>query len=66
MIVASFLAKDLLLDWQQGEKYFANKLVDYSPMQNSGGWQWTVGNGTEAAPYFRIFNPWKQQMDYDP
>ena len=42
------------------------KLVDYSPMQNSGGWQWTVGNGTDASPYFRIFNPWTQQTNYDP
>lgn len=66
MIVASFLAKDLFLDWHEGEKYFASKLVDYSPMQNSGGWQWTVGNGTDAQPYFRIFNPWSQQANYDP
>lgn len=66
MIVASFLAKDLFLDWHEGEKYFASKLVDYSPMQNSGGWQWTVGNGTDAQPYFRIFNPWSQQVNYDP
>ena len=66
MIVASFLAKDLFLDWHEAECYFASKLVDYSPMQNSGGWQWTVGNGTDAAPYFRIFNPWTQQKDHDP
>jgi deoxyribodipyrimidine photo-lyase len=66
MIVASFFAKDLFLDWHEGEKYFASKLVDYSPMQNSGGWQWTVGNGTDAQPYFRIFNPWTQQANYDP
>lgn len=65
MIVASFLSKDLFLDWHEGERYFANMLVDYSPMQNSGGWQWCVGNGTDAAPYFRIFNPWTQQMNYD-
>lgn len=65
MIVASFLSKDLFLDWHEGEKYFATKLVDYSPMQNSGGWQWCVGNGTDAAPYFRIFNPWTQQKNYD-
>jgi deoxyribodipyrimidine photo-lyase len=65
MIVASFFAKDMFLDWHEGEKYFANKLVDYSCMQNSGGWQWTVGNGTDAAPYFRIFNPWTQQKTYD-
>jgi len=65
MIVSSFLAKDLFLDWHEGERYFASKLVDYSPMQNSGGWQWSVGNGTDAAPYFRIFNPWTQQKTYD-
>ena len=65
MIVACFLSKDLFLDWHEGEKYFASKLVDYSPMQNSGGWQWCVGNGTDAAPYFRIFNPWTQQKNYD-
>jgi len=66
MIVASFFSKDLFLDWHEGERYFASKLVDYSPMQNSGGWQWTVGNGTDAAPYFRIFNPWTQQKTHDP
>lgn len=66
MIVASFLSKNLFLDWHEGERYFASKLVDYSPMQNSGGWQWTVGNGTDAAPYFRIFNAWTQQKNYDP
>lgn len=65
MIVASFLSKDLFLDWHLGEKYFASKLVDYSAMQNSGGWQWTVGNGTDSQPYFRIFNPWTQQQTYD-
>lgn len=65
MIVASFFSKDLFLDWHEGERYFATKLTDYSPMQNSGGWQWTVGNGTDAAPYFRIFNPWTQQKDHD-
>lgn len=65
MIAASFFAKDLLLDWHEGERYFATQLTDYSPMQNSGGWQWTVGNGTDAAPYFRIFNPWTQQKDHD-
>ena len=65
MIVACFFSKDLFLDWHEGERYFASKLVDYSPMQNSGGWQWTVGNGTDAQPYFRIFNPWTQQLNYD-
>lgn len=65
MITASFFAKDLFLDWHEGERYFATKLVDFSAMQNSGGWQWTVGNGTDAQPYFRIFNPWTQQVNYD-
>ena len=65
MIVASFLAKDLFLDWHEAERYFATKLTDYSAMQNNGGWQWTVGCGTDAAPYFRIFNPWTQQKDHD-
>lgn len=59
MTVASFLSKDLFLDWQEGERYFATKLVDYSPMQNSGGWQWIV------QPFDRIFNPWIQQQNYD-
>lgn len=65
MIVASFFSKDLFLDWRLGEQYFANKLTDYSAMQNSGGWQWAVGNGTDSQPYFRIFNPWTQQKNYD-
>jgi deoxyribodipyrimidine photo-lyase len=65
MITACFFSKDLFLDWRLGEQYFANKLTDYSPMQNSGGWQWCVGNGTDAQPYFRIFNPWTQQKNYD-
>lgn len=65
MIVASFLTKDLHIDWKLGEKYFASKLVDYDPMSNSGGWQWSTGNGTDAQPYFRIFNPWSQSEKYD-
>ncbi len=65
MIVASFLTKDLHIDWRWGEKYFATKLIDYDPMSNSGGWQWATGNGTDAQPYFRIFNPWTQTEKFD-
>jgi len=66
MIVASFLTKDLHIDWRMGEKYFASKLIDYSPMQNNGGWQWASSSGCDAQPYFRIFNPWTQSKKYDP
>lgn len=66
MIVASFLTKDLRIDWRLGEKYFASKLVDYSPMQNNGGWQWASSSGCDSQPYFRIFNPWTQSKKYDP
>jgi len=65
MIVASFLSKDLFLDWKEGEKYFANKQVDYDAIQNSAGWQWAVGCGTDAANYVRVFNPWTQQQNFD-
>ena len=57
MIVASFLVKDLLIDWRWGERFFMQHLVDGDPAANNGGWQWTAGVGTDAAPYFRIFNP---------
>jgi len=66
MIVASFLTKDLLIDWRWGEKYFATQLQDYSISANNGGWQWTAGTGTDSQPYFRIFNPWSQSKSYDP
>lgn len=66
MIVASFLTKDLHLDWRSGEKYFAHKLVDYDPAVNNGNWQWAASTGCDAQPYFRIFNPWLQQEKYDP
>lgn len=66
MVVASFLVKDLLIDWQWGEKYFAQKLVDYDPAINNGNWQWCASTGCDAQPYFRIFNPWLQQKKYDP
>lgn len=66
MIAASFLTKDLHLDWRLGEKYFAQKLVDYDPAVNNGNWQWAASTGCDAQPYFRIFNPWLQQKKFDP
>ena len=65
MIVASFLTKHLLIDWSWGEAYFAEKLLDFDLASNSGGWQWAAGCGTDAAPYFRIFNPYTQQKKFD-
>ena len=65
MIVSSFLIKNLLVDWRKGEKYFANMLTDYNISANNGGWQWASGGGTDAQPYFRIFNPWTQAKKYD-
>lgn len=66
MIVASFLTKDLLIDWRWGEAYFAQKLLDYDLSANNGNWQWAAGCGCDAAPYFRIFNPTTQTKQYDP
>jgi len=66
MVVASFLSKDLLIDWRWGERYFARKLLDYEMASNVGGWQWCAGSGTDAAPYFRIFNPEAQLKKFDP
>ncbi|MBK0380499.1 cryptochrome/photolyase family protein [Mucilaginibacter segetis] len=66
MVVASFLSKDLLIDWRWGENYFARKLLDYEMASNVGGWQWAAGSGTDAAPYFRIFNPESQLKKFDP
>ncbi len=66
MIVASFLVKDLLIDWRWGERWFMQHLVDGDPAANNGGWQWTAGTGTDAAPYFRVFNPVLQGEKYDP
>lgn len=66
MIVASFLAKHLLLDWRLGEAYFAEKLLDFDLAANNGGWQWAAGSGCDAAPYFRIFNPYLQTQKFDP
>lgn len=66
MITASFLVKDLLVNWQWGERYFAEKLLDFELSSNNGGWQWAAGCGTDAAPYFRIFNPESQMKKFDP
>jgi deoxyribodipyrimidine photo-lyase len=66
MIIASFLVKDLLIDWRWGEKYFMDNLLDGDLAANNGGWQWTAGTGTDAAPYFRIFNPVLQSQKFDP
>lgn len=66
MITASFLTKDLLLDWRKGELWFMQQLVDGDPASNNGGWQWAAGTGTDAAPYFRIFNPVSQGKKHDP
>ena len=66
MIVASFLTKDLLIDWRWGERHFMQHLIDGDPAANNGGWQWSAGTGTDAAPYFRIFNPVSQGEKYDP
>jgi deoxyribodipyrimidine photo-lyase len=66
MITAMFLTKDLLLNWQWGERYFMQQLVDGDLAANNGGWQWSAGTGTDAAPYFRIFNPVTQGEKFDP
>ncbi len=66
MITASFLVKDLLIDWRWGERFFMQHLVDGDPAPNNGGWQWTAGTGTDAAPYFRVFNPVMQSQKFDP
>lgn len=65
MVTASFLTKHLLIDWRWGEAYFAQKLLDYDLASNNGGWQWAAGSGTDAAPYFRIFNPESQMKKFD-
>ncbi len=66
MIVASFLVKDLHIDWRKGERFFAQHLIDYDPAVNNGNWQWAASTGCDAQPYFRIFNPWRQQERFDP
>ncbi len=65
MVVASFLTKDLHMDWKLGEKYFEEKLIDHDPAVNSGNWQWAASTGCDSVPYFRIFNPWRQQERFD-
>jgi len=65
MVVASFLTKHLLIDWRWGERYFARKLLDFELASNNGGWQWAAGTGTDAQPYFRVFNPESQQNKFD-
>lgn len=66
MIAASFLVKDLHIDWHLGEMYFASRLVDYDPCVNNGNWQWSASTGADSQPYFRVLNPWLQQRKYDP
>ncbi len=66
MITASFLTKHLLIDWRWGEAFFAQHLLDYELASNNGGWQWAAGSGCDAAPYFRVFSPARQQESYDP
>lgn len=66
LVAASFLVKDLHIDWRWGERYFAQKLIDYDPAVNNGNWQWVASTGCDAQPYFRIFNPWLQQKKFDP
>jgi deoxyribodipyrimidine photo-lyase len=65
MIVASFLTKNLFIDWKKGEKYFALKLLDYEASSNIGSWQWSASTGADAAPYFRVFNPYSQSLKFD-
>lgn len=66
MVTASFLVKDLLIDWRWGEQYFAQKLIDFDFAANNGGWQWAASTGCDAQPYFRIFNPITQSEKFDP
>ena len=65
MITASFLVKHLLIDWRLGERYFAEKLLDFDLSSNNGNWQWVAGTGCDSAPYFRVFNPETQQIKFD-
>ncbi|MCO1333184.1 DNA photolyase family protein [Microbulbifer sp. OS29] len=66
MVVASFLSKNMLIDWRWGERYFMQRLIDADFASNNGGWQWTASTGTDAAPYFRVFNPYRQSQRFDP
>jgi deoxyribodipyrimidine photo-lyase len=65
MIVASFFTKNLWLDWRLGEEFFAQYLMDYELSSNVGGWQWSASVGTDAQPYFRVFNPYLQSKNFD-
>lgn len=65
MIVSSYLTKNLLIDWQKGERYFASKLLDYEASSNIGSWQWAASTGADSVPYFRIFNPYLQSAKFD-
>ena len=65
LIVASFLIKNLQINWEWGEKYFAQQLIDYDVLVNNGNWQWVSGSGADSQPYFRIFNPWTQSERFD-
>merc|ERR1711879_286979 len=65
MVVASFLTKNLFIDWKKGEEYFALKLLDYEASTNIGSWQWGASTGADAAPYFRVFNPYSQSKKFD-
>ncbi|MFT7218440.1 MAG: deoxyribodipyrimidine photo-lyase [Candidatus Azotimanducaceae bacterium] len=65
MVVASFLTKNLQIDWRRGEAWFADQLIDYDPAVNNGNWQWGASTGCDAQPYFRVFNPWRQQKRFD-
>ena len=65
MVVASFLVKDLHLEWQHGAKFFEEHLVDFDVASNAHGWQWTAGTGTDASPYYRVFNPIEQGKKFD-
>lgn len=66
MVVASFLTKHLLIDWRKGEAFFAQHLLDYELASNNGSWHWAAGTGCDAAPYFRVFNPYTQAEKFDP
>ena len=66
MVSSQFLSKHLLIDWRRGEEFFAQHLVDFDFASNNGGWQWSASTGTDAAPYFRIFNPVLQGQRFDP
>lgn len=65
LITSNFLTKLMMWHWEEGEKYFAQHLVDYDPILNNGNWQWSAGSGVDAQPYFRIFNPWSQGAKFD-